>query len=536
MSIVEADRDRAAGPFFGMASPGALWLGLACIAAVLFFREGMWALWQAWQTPEYSHGPLIPVISLYLFLRHLKTVPANTGRVPDRWPGVLVLGFALLLGLVGNMTQIEKLVAVALIIWTGGIVLVSFGWARGKQFWPPVLHLGFMLPLPFFVYWKVSIALQLISSELGVAIIQMAGIPVFLDGNIIDLGVYKLHVAEACSGLRYLFPILSFTYLFAVLYQGSMWHKAILLFAAVPIAIVMNSVRIGVIGIIVDNYGIEHAEGFMHFFEGWVIFVLCILALVVLARVLQRIARDRRSLAEVLDLDASGLGEQMARMRHIRPSAALLGSTVVFALAAVLWSPLTRPEPPKIERDPFLLFPRQVGDWRGAMRPELDPEIAAVLDADDYLSIGFEAAGRAAPVDLFIAWYQDQTRAAIHTPEVCIPAGGWEMSEIEVREVTVDTGQKNVVIPVNRAIIQKGLSRQMVWYWFDQSGRRIASDYAAKAYLVLDGIQTGRTDGALVRLVTPMIPGETEEVAEARLRDMLAASLPVLPRFISTEL
>ena len=86
--------------------------------------------------------------------------------------------------------------------------------------WPPVLHLVYMLPLPGVLYYGLSTYLQGVSSELGVFFLQMLNVPVFLEGNIIDLGVYKLHVAEACSGLRYLFPILSFSYIFAVLYQG----------------------------------------------------------------------------------------------------------------------------------------------------------------------------------------------------------------------------------------------------------------------------------------------------------------------------
>nr|WP_231040479.1 archaeosortase/exosortase family protein [Bacillus velezensis] len=85
-----------------------------------------------------------------------------------------------------------------------------------------------MLPLPQILYWELTIALQLISSELGVWLIRLADIPVFLEGNIIDLGVYKLQVADACSGLRYLFPILSFSYLMAILYRGPFWHKAVL--------------------------------------------------------------------------------------------------------------------------------------------------------------------------------------------------------------------------------------------------------------------------------------------------------------------
>lgn len=516
--------------------PGAVWLSLASLAGVIFFYSGIADLWEAWQTPEYSHGPLIPVISAYLFLRQLKGVPAHPGAVTDRGAGVAVLIFALLVGLLGNIAQIEKIVAVALIIWVGGMVLVSFGWARGKQFWPPVVHLAFMMPLPFFLYWKISIALQGISAELGVALIQMMGIPVFLDGHIIDLGAYKLHVAEACSGLRYLFPILSFTYLFAVLYQGSMWHKAILLFAAVPIAILLNSVRVGMVGVIVDSYGIEHAEGFMHWFEGWVVFLLCILTLVGLARLLQATAGDRRSLPEVLDLDFSGLQAQFARINDVRPSGALIGSSIAFLVAAVLWNPLTKPEAPVIERDPFLVFPRTLGDWRGTTNPDLSKEIADVLSADDYLSVEYVAQGAAAPVDVFVAWYADQTKAEIHSPEVCIPAGGWEMSQIETHQVDVDLGTHNIGIPVNRAIIQRGLSKQLVYYWFDQSGRRLVSDYAAKFYLTLDALRTGRTDGALVRVVTPIVEGEPLENADARLRSMIGAMMPALPSFIATDI
>lgn len=533
MSVTNEGRASLLSDSTGLMRGGAL-VAILCISAVLFFQGGIVDLWTNWQTPEYSHGPLIPVISFYLFLRQLKTVPANPGPVTDRWPGVMVLALALLLGLAGNIAQIEKITALALIIWTGGVVLTSFGWARGKQFWPPVVHLAFMMPLPFFLYWKTSIFLQGISASVGVGLIQAVGIPVYLDGHIIDLGEFKLHVAEACSGLRYLFPIMSFTYLFAVLYQGSIWHKVILLMAAVPIAVIMNAIRVGVVGIMVDARGIEAAEGFMHFFEGWVIFILCILSMIAMARIMQRLSGDRRSLAEVLDLDTTGLGAQIARVRDIQPSAALIGAAAAFSVAAMLWNPLTRPEQPMIERDPFLLFPRDLGQWHGIMRPELEAEVASILGADDYLSISYAAPGRAADVDLFIAWYSDQTKAEIHTPEVCIPAGGWEMSDIEVKELAIETAHQTQVFPVNRAIIQKGLSRQLVYYWFDQSGRRIADDYAAKAYLIWDGLKTGRTDGALVRFVTPIVPGEAEAAADARLQDMMRETLPVLPGFIST--
>ncbi len=220
--------------------------------------------------------------------------------------------------------HIADLVFYALIVWVAGLVLVCFGWKRGIVFWPSVLHLVFMLPLPQFLYWKVNTTLQLVSSEIGVSILMLAGVPVYLEGNVIDLGVYKLQVAEACSGLRYLFPIMSFTYVFAVLYRGPVWHKLVLLLLAVPVAVLMNSVRIGIIGILVDRYGIAQAEGFLHIFEGWVIFLSCIAILFGMAKVMQWLSGDRRPLGEALDLDFSGLGAEIAR---VRDPAALVGGS-----------------------------------------------------------------------------------------------------------------------------------------------------------------------------------------------------------------
>ena len=204
------------------ARPGPLglaWLALAVLSTLPLFWFGLTGLAIEWARPEYSHGPIIPVLSFYMFLREMRAVPP-VAAVAGRWPGVVVLGAGLALALIGNVVQIDDLVFYALIVWVAGLILVGFGWRRGVVFWPSVLHLVFMLPLPQFLYWKLSGTLQMISSETGVAILQAVAVPVYLDGNIIDLGVMKLQVAEACSGLRYLFPIMSFSYVFAVLYRG----------------------------------------------------------------------------------------------------------------------------------------------------------------------------------------------------------------------------------------------------------------------------------------------------------------------------
>lgn len=137
---------------FSMDLFGATWLVVALVAAALFFLPGLETLAEAWQLAEYSHGPLIPLLSGFLLLRQLKTMPERPGPVSDRWPGVAVTGIALALGLLGLFAHIGDIVAYALIIWIGGIILTSFGWSRGRELWPPVLHLVFMLPLPGTIY------------------------------------------------------------------------------------------------------------------------------------------------------------------------------------------------------------------------------------------------------------------------------------------------------------------------------------------------------------------------------------------------
>ncbi|MEO0929069.1 MAG: VPLPA-CTERM-specific exosortase XrtD [Pseudomonadota bacterium] len=518
-------------PLTGYLHAGVVWLLLSTIAALIFFHEGLNALFVAWQLPEYSHGPLIPILSFLLFLRQLKTVPIEHEPVTDRGPGVALLIFALILGALGKLSQIDEIVAYAIILWVGAILLISWGWQQGKNFWQPVVHLVYMLPLPGVLYYKISTYLQVVSSELGVWMLQLINVPVFLEGNIIDLGVYKLHVAEACSGLRYLFPIMSFSYIFAVLFKGTVWHKAILLLAAVPITIVMNSARIAFAGWLVNYVGLEYLEGFTHFFEGWIIFMICIVLLFLLAGIMLRFTKPRMSLVDALDLDTTGWAGQATRIRLIAPSRALILSAVLLGTGAVAWETRNQVGTITVEREPFILFPTTLNDWKSGIPEALTPEIQQALGADDYHSVQFSKANAAAPVGLFIAWYDDQTKGGTHSPEICLPGAGWEIAKLDRMDIAPQVGFSEPY-NLNRAVIQKGQTRMLVYYWFEQHGRHTAWDFAAKMYLLWDSITIGRTDGALVRLTTPILSGETEAEAEERLQEMFLETTHVLPRFV----
>jgi exosortase D (VPLPA-CTERM-specific) len=505
---------------------------LLIVSALPIYWIGFQSLFAAWITPEYSHGPLIPLISLYLFLRELRHAPQVASAAPvNRGPGITLILFAMVFGIFGNLVQIPDVVTYALILWVGGVVLVGFGWNRGRTHWAPVLHLIFMLPLPQFVYWNLTIFLQLVSSEIGVWFVRLAGIPVFLEGNVIDLGVYKLQVAEACSGLRYLFPILSFSYLFGILYRGPFWHKAVLFLMAAPLTVLMNSFRIGMIGVLVNSYGIGHAEGFLHFFEGWVIFGACIGILFLMAIVLQRMTPNPLPLSDTLDLDFDGFGAQAQRFLGVAASRGLVAATLLSGAITATFLLVPAPERVVVARESFADFPRDVGPWSGN-QSQLDPEIEAVLKATDYVNATYQAAGEAEYVNVFAAWYEKQTEGSgIHSPEVCLPVGGWEVFSIDPTAVSFP-GTAYGDFQVNRAVIQKGLSKQLVYYWFEQRGKRMTNDYLAKASVVYDSLTMGRTDGAMIRFVTPIGARETEAEADARMQRFMAEILPLMPAFI----
>jgi len=291
---------------------------------------------------------------------------------------------------------------------------------------------------------------------------------------------------------------------------------------------VMNSVRIAVAGVVVNTYGIEYLQGLTHFFEGWVIFIGCVLVLFALAWVLVRLRRDRLTLVEALDLETEGLWEQAKRIRLVVPSASLIVGAVLVIALSVLWQSVPSREVPPVNRDPFALFPTRLGDWQAGQPRALTPDIERILGAADYHSVALERAGEGAPVDLFMAWYKDQNTGGAHSPEVCLPGSGWEIAWLE--QIDVSDGTQS--FPVSRAIIQKGLERKLVYYWYEQQGTRVASGFRARLLLLTGKVVNGRSDSAMVRLLTPIDPDAGEMAADLRLRDSLWAVERRLDRFV----
>jgi exosortase D (VPLPA-CTERM-specific) len=501
-------------------------LGLIAIIAaslLVLFWEGIQHMVGTWNSPEYNHGYMIPFVALYLLWLRARALDAQT--LPGSWFGVILLVLSLFLLLLGELSAVYAIIQYGFVLGMWAVVTAATG-ARGmKLLWVPLLYLVFMVPLPAFIATRMTAGLQLLSSELGVAVIRAAGLSVFLEGNVIDLGTYKLQVAEACSGMRYLFPLLSFGYLCAVLFQGRWWQRAVLLVAVVPITILMNSFRIGVIGILVNYYGIEQAEGFLHDFEGWVVFMSCVGILFLIIWVFARM--ERKGFLEIFGLDIPPVSDLTGLVARARPNRPTLVTAAALAVAALASLVVTRPPTLVPERQSLATFPLRIGEWQGR-EDAVEQVYLDVLQTSDELMANFKRPGDPAPVNLWIAYYDSQVKGvSVHSPQACLPGGGWQIESFGIHTIK-DVGPGGEDLQVNRAVISMGDVRQVVYYWFEQRGRRLTSEFMVKWYIFQDGITMNRTDGALVRLIT-FVPDRTLlSEAEERLEDFLRAADPQL--------
>jgi exosortase D (VPLPA-CTERM-specific) len=522
-------QERFAGGSLALGRSARVVLALLAVSgvAVLLFWSGLHHVVRQWSREEYSYGYVIFPLTAWLIWNGTYDFAKNR-RIAGSWWAVVPVALAVLAALLGRLAKTPALPFYGFVIFTYGLALAVLGWRGLWALLPAISFLWFAFPLPSTLYVETTLFMQLISSELGAAFIRLFGIPVFLEGNIIDLGIYKLQVAEACSGLRYLFSIATVAYLVAYLYAGPLWQKALIFLSTAPITILINSLRIGIAGVLVRYGGIAFAEGFLHWFEGYAIFLVGLLLLAGETWLLARVACG--SNGPVLRFDRFWPLRSAPKLPAGRKALALLASVLLLlSVAAVGDRFLSERQPTRPERRSFVMFPSVLGAWRGS-EARLESYQLKTLGLDDYLLADYVRPDFATHVELFVAYYDAQSvHAGIHSPSVCIPAGGWEIAELDPHVVPVDDRRR---LTVNRAIVVKGLDRRLVYYWFQMRGRSLTNEHAIKAANVWDALARGRTDGALIRLETPLVSGETAAMADERLIALLREVHPHLPPFI----
>ena len=514
------------------------WLGAGLCAALLgvIYYDALAVMVNVWADDEnYGHGFFVPFISLFLVWAKREKLWALQPH--GSWWGLSLILGGLALYVLGELSSLYTLLHLSFWLVLVGLCWAALGGTILRELSFPLLYLLTMIPLPQFLLQGLSAQLQLLSSALGVGCLQVVGVTAFREGNVIDLGPIQLQVVEACSGLRYLFPLMSLSLLCAYLFQAPMWKRAVVFLSSMPIAIVLNGLRIGVIGVLVEIYGGGAAEGFLHFFEGWVIFLVSLAILVLVIWGLSRIgsAGERQSLSDLLRLP-SGSGTvvgpgavRSSSLTGASPAPLFCAVGLLVSLAVASPSLMAREEI-VAERQPLLNFPMQVQQWQGSTFP-LEKEYIETLRFDDYLLADYHASD-GVPVNFYVAYYGSQRKGqSAHSPRTCIPGGGWEITSLRTMEVPASDAATTSLF-VNRLVIQKADAKQIVYYWFKQRDRILVNEYLVKFFLVWDALAKQRTDGALIRLSASVQPGHDEDDADRILVDFTQSVNPLVSRFV----
>jgi len=508
-----------------------LWLGVVIALLLLgfIFFDGLSFMVKYWnEREEYGHGYIIPFITLFLIWQ--KSDQLAHIKFNGSWLGVALTAFGLFLYYAGELSSLYTIIQYAFVVAVFGVALSFIGRESFKIIFVPLVILLFMIPLPNFIFNNLSSQLQLISSEIGVAVIRLFDISVFLEGNVIDLGVYKLQVVEACSGLNYLFPLMTLAFISAYFFTGALWKKSIIFLSSIPITILMNSFRIGAIGVTVEYWGTEMAEGFLHDFEGWAVFMSCIAILIGEMWVLAHIGKDKLPLREAFGLDFPEPTPKDAEIVYRDIPKPFYASLVIIALVAL--SVLALPEQLEIEpeRKQYVEFPLEIDGWQGKTG-YLEQVFLNALKLTDYVMNDYQAKD-SSRVNLYSAYYSSQKKgASAHSPRSCIPGGGWRISSLTQHKVE-GAAVEGVPLEVNRLVIQKDEIKQLVYYWFQQRGRVVTNEYMMKWWLFWDSMNMHRTDGALIRLTTVLKPGQDLSIADKRLNDFSRKIAPLIPNYV----
>ncbi len=267
------------------------WLALAWFAALLIgvYYPILHRLVVQWSNDEdVSHGFFVPLVALFIAWQRREKLLALD--LKPAWWGLTFMAWGAVQGYVGVLSAELFLQRSSFLLTLLGLLLVIGGTALVRELAFPLLLLPFMIPIPALIYNQITFPLQLLASRIAEGALGLFGIPVLRDGNILELASQKLSVAEACSGIRSLLSLTFLSLVYAYFFDQRVWMRWVLLILTVPIAILANSGRVTITGML-SEVNPELARGFFHSLEGWIIFMIALAMLLVTHVIINRLTR-----------------------------------------------------------------------------------------------------------------------------------------------------------------------------------------------------------------------------------------------------
>jgi exosortase D (VPLPA-CTERM-specific) len=511
----------------------------ALLIFITYFSVFNTLVFYDWNREDYSHCFLIPFIVLYLIWDYRQTL-INTPSVIDK-KGFILLVAGILLFWLGELGGEYYTMYLSLWFVVVGLVWIHFGWNKIKVLWFAFFVMLTMFPFPNIINVRITFALKLIATKLGVLILQAYGMSAYREGNVIDLGFTQLQVVEACSGLRFVMPLMVLSLLLAYWFRAHIWKRTALFLSSIPIAILMNSFRIAGTGVLYSVWGAQVAEGFFHDFSGWLVFMFTIPILLAEMWILRKLPPQLK-LANTKDtektrdegrgtIEKSRRGDQTgtttASMKKALLQPVFIFAIVLLGITLVFSKTIEFREKIPIKK-PLSQLPLNIGEWNGT-KQVMEQQFVEVLNFSDYTIIDYKN-NQGKSINFYTAYYESQRKGeATHSPESCLPGSGWQFNEADPIDITLGDGNS---MKVNRAFMEKEGNKQLSYYWFAQRGRILTNLYQVKFYSFWDALTKQRTDGALVRLITPVYGNESPKEADARLQSFMRQIVPVLDEYI----
>jgi exosortase len=273
------------------------WSAILLSLVVLLYGsvlKGMILQW--WYDPDYGHGFFVPLFSGFILWQQRERW-LTTSIKPSNFGFVVMLGAVGLL-VVGSLGAELFTSRFSLLALLAGMILFLLGWSVLRAVSFPLGFLILMIPIPVIIYNQITFPLQLLASRLASSFLELAGVPVLRDGNVLVLSNYSLEVVEACSGIRSLMSLTALAIAYGYLTEPRWWVRYVLVALMVPIAIAANAIRITGAGMLAHRFGPTAAEGFLHGFSGWVIFLVALLLMFVSHRILRPMEKGQKEEAD----------------------------------------------------------------------------------------------------------------------------------------------------------------------------------------------------------------------------------------------
>ena len=490
-----------------------------------------------WTDENYSHGLLVPLVIAIIVWKEWDAL-SNYDLRPSIIPGgaaILVAILMLSAGVLGAELFTQRM---SLVVMLAGIVVFFFGARVLSALAVPFALLLLAIPIPQIIFNRIAFPLQIWASKMAVWGIRVFDVPTLRKGNVIDIlpsgatQTISLEVVEACSGIRSLMTLVTLALIlvyftrrddsgrFANMSRHDLIRAVVLMISAVPIAVLTNAARVTATGVLTYSYGKQATEGWWHDASGWLVFVVALVLLIGVNFLFKKFQREdaKTQISVAIQNPRSKIQD-----RTVWPLVAVL----VGAGFAVNW--FANRSEVAADRRPLAELSTMLGDWRQRGNEiKFGYATESVLKTTDYTMREYtNPEGRVA--NIYVGYYASQrTGATYHSPQNCLPGAGWVLTDPQRVEIVTADGR---TFTANRYIIENGIYKEVMIYWYQGRGRTEASEYLDKVNTVLDSVTRRRTDAAMVRVMTSVGNDENASLnaattLAARLADELTPFVP----------